>query len=53
MKFFAYQGGIAQWLKLIHPGLALIRCFTSQGSFEQLVFIDELEPLEGDNPSLS
>lgn len=45
--FFLYQGSIVQWLRLDSPGMALVRMFTSLGSFEQLVFLEELEPFSG------
>lgn len=48
--FFDYQGSIVQLLRLDSPGMALVRLFTSNGSFEQLIFADSLKPVASPIP---
>lgn len=49
--FFDYQGSTVQWLRLVPPGLALVRFFSSCGSFDQLVFIESLKPVTAPTPT--
>jgi hypothetical protein len=47
---FDYQGSIVELLRLVHPGMAVVRFFTSCGSFEELIFADSLKPVASPIP---
>lgn len=43
--FFDYQGSTIKLIRIVSPGMAFVRFFTSCGSFDQLIFTDSLKPV--------